>query len=247
MKAIVFDVDDTLSFNGQREQFATDFTGVKEDANGKRNQRWHDMFQDGRLFHLDEPIPRARYTYTLLYSASIHEKADHKGEHDACKFCFDHGRIILEEISDDYREILNAGALEVRREMVPFYLDRDEDESGVSGTGRVAVGVYFQHDGIAILHWLRCGYSTGFYGPTTQDPRDGMEKLEDIHGHDGKTKVVMGYPGTPGEIEELRDNCSVAYAAIVNFLAKLEHAPGDLDDEIAHLREAIELDHWREA
>jgi len=75
--------------------------------------------------------------------------------------------------------------------MYRFHLERDEDESGVSGTGRVAEGCYWPVSGIAVLHWLRRGFTTGIYGPTLQDPRDGLEKVEDIHGHDNKTRIVM--------------------------------------------------------
>lgn len=63
-----------------------------------------------------------------------------------------------------------------------FYLQRDEDESGVSGTGKVAEGVQFT-DGTCALRWLTDIASTGFYSS--------IENLEFIHGHKGKTKVVF--------------------------------------------------------
>ena len=59
---------------------------------------------------------------------------------------------------------------------------RNEDESGVSGTGRVAEGVVFQ-DGTVALRWLTAWRSTAFY--------ESMEHLEHIHGHHGKTKIVL--------------------------------------------------------
>ena len=65
----------------------------------------------------------------------------------------------------------------------PFYLQRNEDVSGVSGTGIVAVGVVLP-SGQAILEWQTQYHSLGIY--------DSLEALERIHGHDGATKVIMG-------------------------------------------------------
>lgn len=62
-----------------------------------------------------------------------------------------------------------------------FQLQRDEDESGVSGTGVVAEGVVFT-DGSAVLRWKTFMHSTAIY--------DNIECVQAIHGHGGKTKVV---------------------------------------------------------
>lgn len=62
-----------------------------------------------------------------------------------------------------------------------FVLVRLEDESGVSGTGRVAQGVVFD-DGTCAMRWLTSKASTAIY--------HSIRDLEDIHGHGGKTKVV---------------------------------------------------------
>jgi len=62
-----------------------------------------------------------------------------------------------------------------------FFLERIEDESGVSGVGRVAEGVVFD-DGTAALRWLTKTASSAFY--------NNVSDLEAIHGHHGKTKVV---------------------------------------------------------
>ena len=61
-----------------------------------------------------------------------------------------------------------------------FYLQRDIDESGVSGTGKVAEGVIFS-DGKCAMRWLTETASTAFY--------DSLKDVELIHGHGGKTKV----------------------------------------------------------
>jgi hypothetical protein len=77
--------------------------------------------------------------------------------------------------------------------MKTFHLYRHEDESGVSGTGRVAQGVVFD-DGQAVLRWL------GEHPSTTVYPNIGEVKA--IHGHQGKTEVVMDadYRGALGEV-----------------------------------------------
>jgi hypothetical protein len=62
-----------------------------------------------------------------------------------------------------------------------FYLQRNEDETGVSGTGRVAEGVQFS-DGTCVMHWLTDINSTAIYKT--------VEQLVHIHGHGGKTVLV---------------------------------------------------------
>jgi len=64
--------------------------------------------------------------------------------------------------------------------MRTFYLVRDVDVSGVSGTGKPAQGVEFD-DGTCAMRWLTPTPSTGFY--------DSIEDLIFIHGHNGATRV----------------------------------------------------------
>jgi hypothetical protein len=64
-----------------------------------------------------------------------------------------------------------------------FELQRIEDVSGVSGTGVVAEGVVFS-DGVVALRWLtEWPTSVVFYDR-------GMEAVEVIHGHNGRTQIV---------------------------------------------------------
>ena len=63
-----------------------------------------------------------------------------------------------------------------------FYLQRTQDESGISGTGRIAQGVIFDNGKVA-LTWLSDTPSTGIY--------DSIGDVRSIHGHEGKTEVVM--------------------------------------------------------
>ena len=67
----------------------------------------------------------------------------------------------------------------------PFYLKRNEDESGVSGTGVVARGVILP-SGHCVLEWCTFTSSIAIY--------KSINDLEEIHGHNGKTEIVMGEP-----------------------------------------------------
>jgi hypothetical protein len=63
-----------------------------------------------------------------------------------------------------------------------FQLERDEDETGVSGEGVVAWGVVFP-DGICVTRWCvtdirqTCVWAS-------------MADIEYVHGHGGKTRIV---------------------------------------------------------
>ncbi len=69
--------------------------------------------------------------------------------------------------------------------MRPFYLERVEDETGVSGNGIVAVGAIYP-SGICIVEWLSFTTSLNQYR--------NIDHVKEVHGHSGKTKVVMGNP-----------------------------------------------------
>jgi len=62
-----------------------------------------------------------------------------------------------------------------------FHFERDEDATGVSGTGKVAEGVCFSSGNVA-LTWLTQHWSIAIY--------PNMEHVQSIHGHDGKTRIV---------------------------------------------------------
>lgn len=65
-----------------------------------------------------------------------------------------------------------------------FELHRDEDVSGVSGVGVVAEGVAFSNDGPVALRWTSDW-------PTSVVFHDrGVESLEAVHGHNGRTRIV---------------------------------------------------------
>jgi len=60
---------------------------------------------------------------------------------------------------------------------------RDEDETGISGTGVVAEGIEFS-DGRVALRWQTHGndhHSTVIW--------DDIESVHAIHGHNGKTRI----------------------------------------------------------
>ncbi|MBX2862225.1 MAG: hypothetical protein KTR27_01610 [Leptolyngbyaceae cyanobacterium MAG.088] len=61
-----------------------------------------------------------------------------------------------------------------------FYLKRNQDWSGISGTGLVAVGFEFEH--LAMLHWFGKDGSTFWYESVTL--------IEQVHGHEGRTQIA---------------------------------------------------------
>lgn len=71
-----------------------------------------------------------------------------------------------------------------------FVLQRDEDATGVSGTGVVAEGVEFS-DGVVALRWIVPAGRKGSGNPTSVVFHDnGIDSVERIHGHDGRTRIV---------------------------------------------------------
>jgi hypothetical protein len=64
-----------------------------------------------------------------------------------------------------------------------FELHRDDDVTGISGTGVVAEGVIFR-DGVGCLRWL-----TEWPSSVVHYDR-GLASIEAIHGHGGKTRIV---------------------------------------------------------
>jgi hypothetical protein len=64
-----------------------------------------------------------------------------------------------------------------------FVLQRDEDMTGISGTGVVAEGVLFS-GGVVALRWTS-------EWPTSVVFHDrGLQAVEKVHGHGGKTRIV---------------------------------------------------------
>lgn len=68
-----------------------------------------------------------------------------------------------------------------------FVLHRDEDITGVSGTGVVAEGVEFT-DGVVVIRWR------GDWPTSTVHHDRGMAAVQHIHGHGGATRVVWVDP-----------------------------------------------------
>lgn len=66
-----------------------------------------------------------------------------------------------------------------------FQLHRDEDSSGVSGTGIVAEGVEFTNRE-CVIHWLSKRSSVCHY--------TNIDDVVAIHGHEGRTRVVFVDP-----------------------------------------------------
>ena len=67
--------------------------------------------------------------------------------------------------------------------MKPFWLERVEDESGVSGIGRVAEGAIFSSGWCAMM-WLTEHPSIAFY--------QSIKEVVAIHGHEGTRRSMLG-------------------------------------------------------
>lgn len=61
-----------------------------------------------------------------------------------------------------------------------FYLERTEDETGISGTGRVVEGIIWT-SGKVSMQWLVKPYGRNDY--------DSLQDMIDVHGHSGKTVI----------------------------------------------------------
>jgi hypothetical protein len=88
-----------------------------------------------------------------------------------------------------------------------FYLKREEDESGISGTGRVAQGFVFDN-GKVCVSWLSEHPSVTIY--------DNIGEVHAVHGHGGKTTVEFepDYRRACGEMKSFIDNFSLADVAL---------------------------------
>lgn len=63
-----------------------------------------------------------------------------------------------------------------------FHLQRDQDISGVSGTGRVADGVLWP-DGSCCVRWRSATASVSVWA--------NFQDMIAVHGHNGATKIVF--------------------------------------------------------
>ena len=102
---------------------------------------------------------------------------------------------------DKTKSLTSIGSKEVKI-MKMFYLKRAEDESGISGTGRVAQGFVFDNGKVAVT-WLSEHPSVTVY--------DNLGEVTAIHGHGGKTEVVMepDYKRAYGELKTFIGNFSL--------------------------------------
>ena len=78
-----------------------------------------------------------------------------------------------------------------------FKVKRVEDESGVSGTGIVAEGLEFD-DGYVAMRWLSNKPSVTIFG--------NIKHVKDLHGHEGKTKIVWIDPDPNAGSEEVEES-----------------------------------------
>ena len=64
-----------------------------------------------------------------------------------------------------------------------FELHRDEDETGLSGTGLIVEGVEMSN-GAVVMRWVPWPYSIAVY------PERGIESIEHLHSHRGRTRLM---------------------------------------------------------
>jgi len=84
-----------------------------------------------------------------------------------------------------------------------FYLIRDTDVTGVSGTGIVAQGCLFDN-GHAAITWLGETASDVIWTPSiteSGEPLSALEKIMRVHGHNGATRVVFVGHSVSGVVE----------------------------------------------
>lgn len=101
-----------------------------------------------------------------------------------------------------------------------FRLVREEDPTGISGTGEIAEGVEFS-DGSCVLRWTTEHVSTSVYSS--------IEELEAIHGHEGATRVVWVPPPVGSE---LNDRMMSDLAVRVTRLEMQLQGPGTAPDPV---------------
>lgn len=80
-----------------------------------------------------------------------------------------------------------------------FVFLREDDPTGISGTGKVVEGVMYS-DGRCAYRWMT--------DHRTDQSADDVETLEKVHGHNGRTRIVFlddpdGNP-YPGVLQQLR-------------------------------------------
>tara|TARA_A200000159_G_C7193685_1_gene284853 strand:+ start:446 stop:769 length:324 start_codon:yes stop_codon:yes gene_type:complete len=93
--------------------------------------------------------------------------------------------------------------------MKMFYLNRIEDDSGISGTGRVAQGFIFDNGKVA-LTWLSEHPSVTIY--------DNIGEVRAIHSHGGNTEIEMipDFKRAFNELKSFMENFSL----MENFTAR---------------------------
>ena len=77
-----------------------------------------------------------------------------------------------------------------------FRVVRDEDVSGVSGTGVIAEGVLFSN-GKVVVNWISMH--------KILEVVDSVAEWEAVHGHEGRTKIVWDDEATEAEATEAEE------------------------------------------
>ncbi|MFF9215586.1 hypothetical protein [Streptomyces viridosporus] len=111
-----------------------------------------------------------------------------------------------------------------------FYLQRDHDVTGVSGTGRVANGVLWP-DGTVTLRWVGDRPSTVHW--------DRLDDAEAIHGHGGATRIVWADEQPPADQAALRDRIA---EALLDYLSRTADIRPGRTGELAFMPEVTDAE-----
>jgi hypothetical protein len=119
-----------------------------------------------------------------------------------------------------------------------FHFYRIEDHSGVSGTGAVVEGVQFTN-GWCVLRWISGKSSICFYRS--------IEDVKAIHGHEGKTEIVVHDFEPLGQArhraEDSRFDLLMEIIDVAAHLTTIDKDPDQLSSDalmsIAMLRDCI--------
>jgi hypothetical protein len=83
-----------------------------------------------------------------------------------------------------------------------FYLNRKEDHTGISGTGIVARGVILP-SGKCVMEWQTKHTSVSVYAS--------LDEVRAIHGHDGKTEIVIDPSSNAVRLQALREAANAVH------------------------------------
>lgn len=176
--------------NDTQKQGLRDLMYKYKDRAKKRGLKWDisdmktlELFKQECFYCNSKPYLRTRRGDEKYLSNGIDRQDNSKGYTlentvSCCKRCNQAKNDM--PLGEFYRWLSN---ISTSTGVVPFYLYRTSDVSGVSGTGIIAMGAIMP-SGKALLEWL------GKF--KTETIFDNIDQLHQIHSHEGKTQIIIG-------------------------------------------------------